>query len=79
MYAPFMLANAAAVSSGDDELDCMLDGETVRWQQNSFKYQAKCLGWLQQHYASLSAMDRSAVDSVLKSSDLSTMFAGAKL
>ena len=49
MYAPFMLANAAAVSSGDDELDCMLDGETVRWQQNSFKYQAKCLGWLQQH------------------------------
>ena len=79
MYAPFMLANAAAVSSDDDELDCMLDGETVRWQQNSFKYQAKCLGWLQQHYASLSAMDRSAVDSVLKSSDLSTMFAGAKL
>ena len=46
LYAPFMLGNAAAVAAGEDEVDCMLDGGAVRWRQNSFKYQAKCVGWL---------------------------------
>merc|ERR1712216_374541 len=46
LYAPFMLANAESVAKGEKNLDCVLDGGKVPWTQASFKYQAKCLGWL---------------------------------
>ena len=41
VYAPFMLANAAAVEQGADTVDCEIDGR--RWVQQPFVYQAKCL------------------------------------
>lgn len=43
MYAPFMVANAAAVAAGEKVLDCQLDAGEVHWVQPSFGYQAKCL------------------------------------
>ena len=77
LYAPFMLGNAAAVAAGEDEVDCMHDGGAVRWRQNSFKYQAKCVGWLREDYASLPAAERGAVDAVLAGGGLAAMFAEA--
>ena len=62
-YASFMVANAAAVATGADEVVCEIDGSEYR--QAPFKYQAKCLTWIRDEYAALSDADRSRVDAVL--------------
>lgn len=62
-YAPFMLANAAAVAEDADELVCEIEGDEYR--QAPFKYQAKCLGWIRDEYDALSGADRGRVDDVL--------------
>lgn len=62
-YAPFMVANDAAVAAGADDVVCEIDG--AEYRQAPFKYQAKCLGWIRDEYANLSDADRSRVDDVL--------------
>ena len=62
-YAPFMIANDAALKSGAHEMEFQLDG--VRYWQRPFPYQKKCLAWLRDEYARLSPGDRAAVDQVL--------------
>jgi len=62
-YAPFMVANAAALDAGADEVVCSIGGEEYR--QAPFKYQGKCLGWLRQRYAALGQADRGGVDRLL--------------
>jgi hypothetical protein len=63
VYAPLLLANAAAVASGADSVETTIDGKP--WSQQSFAYQAKCLGWLREEYAALGAGDRALVDGAL--------------
>ena len=65
-YAPFMVANAAALERGAEEMEFQLDG--VRYWQRPFPYQKKCLAWLREEYARLSSGDRIAVDGVLAGS-----------
>ncbi|MFT5204695.1 MAG: glutathione S-transferase [Candidatus Aldehydirespiratoraceae bacterium] len=62
-YTPFMLANAAALEAGDDEVVCEIAGQEYR--QAPFKYQAKCLRWLRDAYAALDDASRASVDEVL--------------
>ena len=62
-YVPVMLANAAAIDQGHDEVSLELDGKT--WVQEPFPYQAKCLQWLRIEYAKLDGADREAVDELL--------------
>jgi glutathione S-transferase len=62
-YAPFMIANAAALDSGADEMRCEIEGITYR--QAPFGYQGKCLTWLREAYAALGAEDQARVDDVL--------------
>ena len=62
-YAPFMLANAAALAAGEDELVVAID--SVEFSQAPFKYQAKCLGWIRSEYEELDDQDRSWVDDQL--------------
>ncbi len=62
-YAPFMLANAAALEAGDDEVTCTIEGADYR--QAPFKYQGKCLAWLRAAHDSLDDTDRAAVARVL--------------
>lgn len=71
-YAPFMLANAAAVEAGEPEMSCTIDGK--RYWQKPFGYQRKCLGWLRKEYAALAAPDRAFVDAVLKGSGCDALF-----
>ena len=59
-YAPFMLANAAALQSGADEVVCQIDG--AEYRQGPFKYQGKCLGWLREEYQALDEASRVVVD-----------------
>ena len=62
-YAPFMIANAAALQAGADEVSCTIDGQT--FAQAPFGNQGKCLMWLREQYAALSDSDRSAVNAIL--------------
>ena len=63
VYAPFLIANAAAHSSGDKTFATEIDGRP--WTQTTFPYQAKCLKWIGEAYAALSSADRSKVDDIL--------------
>jgi glutathione S-transferase len=62
-YAPFLLANAAALATGAREVTCEIDG--TRWVQSPFPYQAKCLRWLREHFARLAPADQAFVAATL--------------
>ena len=63
VYVPALLANAAAVDQGADEVRTEIDGR--EWVQQPFPYQAKCLQWIRHEYARLDGEDRIFVDEVL--------------
>jgi glutathione S-transferase len=63
VYAPFLLANAAALAAGAERVECRIDD--TRWVQPPFPYQAKCLRWLREQYAALALTDREFVAAVL--------------
>ena len=71
-YAPAMIANAKAVMAGEATFETEIDGRP--WTQPSFKYQAKCLGWLRDDHAALSDNERGAVDAMLAGSGCETLF-----
>lgn len=71
-YAPAMIANAEAISQGQDTFETEIDGKP--WTQPVFKYQAKCLGWLREHHAALSDNERGAVDAMLAETGCDTLF-----
>lgn len=62
-YVPVMLANAAAVDQGLDQVEAEIEGAS--WIQPPFPYQAKCLQWTRIEYGRLDAQDRERVDSIL--------------
>ena len=71
-YAPAMLANANAVANGEDSFETEIDGRP--WSQKSFKYQAKCLHWLQTDYAALSAPVREQIQALLSGAGCEDLF-----
>ncbi|MCH2173729.1 glutathione S-transferase C-terminal domain-containing protein [Myxococcota bacterium] len=71
-YAPFMVANSAALESGSEEMEFQLDG--TRYWQRPFPYQKKCLAWLRGEYAKLSLRDRTAVDGILAGTGCEVLF-----
>ncbi len=72
VYAPALLANAAAVDSGAEEVHAQIDGRD--WVQKPFPYQAKCLGWLRQERARLDPEDRAFVDGYLDGTGCEALF-----
>jgi glutathione S-transferase len=74
VYAPFLLANAAALESGAEWVECAIDGRP--WRQKPFRYQGKCLSWLREQHAALPGAPRRAVDRVLAGTGWETLFAG---
>lgn len=71
-YAPFLLANDAAIASGDETFSCVIDGHP--YSQGTFVYQRKCLAWLREQHASLSPADRAAVDALLAGTGCEVLF-----
>jgi hypothetical protein len=61
-YAPFMVANAAAIDNGADEVVCTIDDQEYR--QGPFPYQRKCLTWLREQYDALTVDERAAIDAL---------------
>jgi len=72
-YAPFMIANAKALMSGDDEVVCSINGDTYR--QSPFGYQVKCLQWLREQYADLADINRERFDAILSGTGCEQLFA----
>lgn len=71
-YVPLMLANAAAVMSGAEEVSAEVDGQA--WSQQPFPYQAKCLVWLRQAHAALQGSARQAADDLLAQTGCEALF-----
>ena len=71
-YAPFLGANAQALTSGAEEVVCQIDGQ--EFHQAPFGYQGKCLKWLREAYAALSQADRARVDAVLDGTNCEQLF-----
>ena len=74
-YAKALLANAAALSAGEDEFSATIDGQT--WVQPTFPYQAKCLHWINAEYQLLSAEDRAFVDTLLANTGCDSLLLGS--
>jgi glutathione S-transferase len=72
-YAPFMIANAAALDAGADEVVCEIDGHEYR--QGPFGYQGKCLKWLRDAHAELDDASRATVDGLLAGTGCDQLFA----
>ena len=73
VYAPFLLANAAALAARAEQVECRIDG--APWVQAPFPYQGKCLRWLREQYAALGTGDRVFVDGVLAGTGCDALFA----
>lgn len=72
-YVPALLANAAAIESGADQVETEIDGRP--WVQKPFPYQARCLQWLRQAYVALEGEDRELADSILAGTGCEALFA----
>ncbi len=70
-YAPFMVANHAALMTGAVEVACTIDGSDYR--QAPFKYQGKCLEWIRGRYRDLTEADRAQVDEILAGTGCETL------
>jgi glutathione S-transferase len=71
-HVPFLLANAAAIDRGDNKVDCTIDGR--EWTQQTFPYQRKCVRWLREEHAALTAADRRDADTILAGSGCEALF-----
>ncbi len=72
VYAPFLLANAAAVAAGAERVECVIDGRT--WVQKPFPYQAKCLAALRAGREALAPSDRAALDAILSGTGCEVLY-----
>ena len=70
-YGPAMLANDAAIKSGQDSFETQIDGRV--WTQPVFKYQAKCLAVLRDTHAGLSADQRMVIKAILADTHCSAL------
>ncbi len=73
VYLPFLAANLAAISAGEDRFALEIRG--MRYEQSVFRYQAKCLERLRERYAALADSDRAAVDAALDDAMSSALLA----
>ena len=73
VYAPFLVANAAALLARAEQVECRIDG--APWVQAPFPYQGKCLRWLREQHAALATADRAYVDGVLGGTGCDALFA----
>ncbi len=72
VYAPFLVANAIALESGAERVECTIDDR--KWIQKPFPYQGKCLGWLRESHAKLDPANRAALDEILAGTGYEHLF-----
>ena len=72
VYVPALLANAAAIDGGADQVQTEIDG--LPWVQEPFPYQAKCLQWIRQEFVKLADDDRTRVMDFLDGTGCHALF-----
>tara|TARA_B100000686_G_scaffold28496_1_gene28581 strand:+ start:5860 stop:6885 length:1026 start_codon:yes stop_codon:yes gene_type:complete len=65
-YAPFLIANAEAVSEGKKEWEAEIDGKL--WKQMPFVYQARCLAWIRKEFEKLEQDQKAKVLQLIEGS-----------
>lgn len=73
VYAPFLIANAAAAEAGQESWEAEIDGRA--WTQPTFPYQVKCLAALRAAHAGLPDNARAPVDAALAGTGCEALFA----
>lgn len=73
VYAPFLVANAAALDRGASNVECAIDGRP--WKQQTFPYQRKCLQLLRESWEALGAGDRAAARAIVGGTGCEALFA----
>ena len=71
VYAPTLIANAKALQDGENQLKTIIDGKS--WQQPTFPYHGKCLGWINDEYQKLSNEDKTQVNDIIAGTGCETM------
>ena len=74
VHVPFLIANAAAVTSGAEQLETEIAGRP--WVQRPFPYQRKCFDWLRGSYGGLESDARKVVDGILEGTGCEELFVG---
>ena len=74
VYTPLLLANAAALEAGEKMFTATIDA--AEWRQNSFPYQRKCLIWLREEFAALSADNQASAMAILDGTGCEPIFTG---
>ena len=64
VYLPFLAANATAAAAGREQFETELLGKP--YTQGPFPYQVKCLAWLREEFAALSAEHRASIEPILR-------------
>ncbi len=62
-YVPSLLANAKALQAGEKQWQTTIDGKP--WEQPTFPYQGRCLGWINEEYQNLDESSKQQVDLIL--------------
>ncbi len=62
-YLPFLLANAHAGDADEGVFSLELSGQ--HYAQDVFRYQIKCLRWLQSHFAGLDTASQATIRPLL--------------
>jgi glutathione S-transferase len=72
VYAPFLLANTAALERGAEQVECTIDGRP--WTQRPFPYQRKCLQWLRETWENLRDADLAVARAAIKGTGCEILF-----
>ena len=75
VYVPALLANAEARSAGESAWQAIIDG--ARWEQQTFPYQVKCLGWIREQFQALSNSDQARVSALLGGTGCEALLGGS--
>jgi glutathione S-transferase len=73
-YVPVMLANEAALAQGAEQVETVVEG--LRWVQQPFAYQGKCVRWLRESWQRLSPSDQGALRDLLADTGCLRLFEG---
>jgi glutathione S-transferase len=72
VYAPLLVANARALETSAERVECEIDGRP--WVQQPFPYQRKCLAALRAERSKLDPSNRSALDALLAGTGCDALF-----
>ena len=70
-YSPALLANAKAITNGDNQMQATIDGKP--WEQPAFPYQAKCLQWIREEFGRLTKEEQATVVEILAGTGCETL------